>query len=613
MQLQELFLLIKSQKFKQAVLELNKFLSQSPNHLDGLNLLGVAHNQLGDFKSAKKAFAKAVAHYGDHFQSQLNLALCQIQLNDFDNATSTLLKCDELKVDHPDVLNALGNIYRIEGKLVEAELKLKKAYALTPQNPAIFENLAWLALKKGNTVQAAQQFTQLNKAFPQKASISLGLAECQIKQNNLSNAEHVLGNILRHQPQHAEAHLMLSSIFNKSHHVKRLHHLQQAIKYNPKLAAAQFELGLAYQEVGNEIKSTEHFEAVVDLKPTWFEAYFHLAYKRDYHFSDVKVAHLTELCKTQKNAQDLYWLYFAIAKVEDKRKNYEQAFINFKKARQHFSTKSLEDKETKRPFDELKNTLPNLAEKSTSSYQFIFVTGMPRSGTTLTDQILDCHSTVHSIGESGLISQLAYRVEKKTNLPYYKGVELLTDSEKSSLVVQVLTERQLSPCSTLVDTTPNNIFYSSFILSLIPNSKIIFCKRSPLDTCLSIYQYPLAQQGYANDLAKLGKFYKQSDKLINHWREVFPKLTTVLFYEQLTSSPEQEIKKLLYWLELPFESSCLNPQDNSRHVLTPSSEQVRKPINKTAIGKWRNFSPYIDELTTILSDYEHRYQLKLKG
>ena len=139
MQLQELFLLIKSQKFKQAVLELNKFLSQSPNHLDGLNLLGVAHNQLGDFKSAKKAFAKAVAHYGDHFQSQLNLALCQIQLNDFDNATSTLLKCDELKVDYPDVLNALGNIYRIEGKLVEAELKLKKAYALTPQNPAIFE------------------------------------------------------------------------------------------------------------------------------------------------------------------------------------------------------------------------------------------------------------------------------------------------------------------------------------------------------------------------------------------------------------------------------------------------------------------------------------------
>ena len=238
---------------------------------------------------------------------------------------------------------------------------------------------------------------------------------------------------------------------------------------------------------------------------------------------------------------------------------------------------------------------------------------MPRSGTTLTDQVLDCHSAIHSIGESGLVSQLAYRVEQKTNLPYYEGIEQLSDNEKSSLVAQLLEERQLSSYPSIVDTSPNNIFYVSFILSLLPNSKIIFCKRSPLDTCLSIYQYPLAQQGYANDLAKLGTFYKQSDKLINHWGEVFPKLTTVLFYEQLASSPEQEIKKLLNWLELPFESSCLSPQNNSRHVLTPSSEQVRKPINKKAIGKWRNFSPYIDELTTILSDYEHMYQLKLKG
>lgn len=612
MEIKELFLLIKSKKFKQAIMELNKFLSLSPNHLDGLNLLGVAHNQLGDFYNAKKAFAKAVKYHEGHFQSQLNLALCQIQLKDFDSAIATLLICNKLKADHPDVLNALGNLYRIAGKLVDAELKLKKAYSLAPQNPAIFENLAWLELRNGNTSNAAQRFTQLSKAFPKNTSVALGLAECQIKQANLSKAGHILENILALQPQNAEAHLLLSSTFNKQQYLKKLHHLKLAIEYNPKLVAAHFQLGLTYQKSGDEAQSTIHFEIVVTLKPTWFETYFHLAYKRDYHFTDILLEQLNELFTTQQNEKELYWLYFALAKIEDKRKNYRQAFINFKKARQHFSTYSKDNKEIKRPFVELKNTPTTFAPKLSSSNQFIFVTGMPRSGTTLTDQVLDCHSAINSIGESGLVSQLAYRVEQKTKLPYYKGVEQLSDYEKSNLVTQLIKERQLSSHSVILDTSPNNIFYVGFIFSLIPNSKIIFCKRSPLDTCLSIYQYPLAQQNYANDLVNLGNFYKQSIHLIEHWERAFPETTTSIIYEQLTNTTEQTIKKLLSCLGFSFELSCLKPQNNKRHVLTPSSEQVRKPINTKAIGKWKNFSPYIEELTAILNDYEYTYQRKLK-
>ena len=612
MQISELFSLIKNKQFKKAISGLENFLIQSPNHLDGLNLLGVAYNQSGEFGRAKAAFEKAVKIHPNHLQSRLNLALCQIQLNEIANAKVSLLACKKIQGNHPDVLNALGNIYRIEGHLTDAETLLKKAYALAPQNPSIFENLAWLALRKGENSQAENNFAKLNHAFPNNMSVKLGLSESLIKQEKLTKAKHIVSNIFQQDPQNADAHLLLALIYRKlQQYEKRLDHLLRAIKYKPTLVAAHFQLGLIYQEIGNEKLSAEYFETVIKLRPTWFEAYFHLAYKGyDTLLNEEKIDHLVQLCRQHEKNPELYWLYFTLAKAEEKRLNYQQAFQYYKAARLNFSRYATDNKTAKRPFDELKQTAKTLAKAQSTTPQFIFITGMPRSGTTLTDQILDCHSQVHSIGESGIVAQLALLVEQKTKSPYYLGIEQLSDQEKLNLITQVLAERQLTSYTTLVDSTPNNVFYVSFILSLIPNSKIIFCKRSPLDNCLSIYQYPLAQQSYSNDLTTLGKFYLANINLIEHWENKYPNKTKAHIYEQVIDDPEQTINDLLAWLNLSFESACLTPQDNKRHVLTPSSEQVRKPINDKAIGKWQKFAPYITELTAILYEHEKIYQQK---
>ena len=243
-------------------------------------------------------------------------------------------------------------------------------------------------------------------------------------------------------------------------------------------------------------------------------------------------------------------------------------------------------------------------DEMSHSIRPIFIVGMPRSGTTLTEQILSSHSSVVGAGELGFINDIAKEAVKLTNTPYPQCAKKLNTEQSVKLRNLYLSkvDKLFNISDYFVDKNPLNYNSVGFIATIFPEAKFIFCQRNAMDNCISIFKLPFDDnQTYSHDLAALGQHYLQHNALMTFWKEIYPNRILTVNYEDTVADIDNQIQRLIGFIGLDFEDAMLNFHQNKRIVLTPSAEQVRQPIYKTSIDSWQRYGNLVAPLQQALN------------
>lgn len=428
-----------------------------------------------------------------------------------------------------------------------------------------------------------------------------------------------------------------------------LHHLQQAIAFRPDFSEAHENLGQVLMEMGQIAAALHHARIAMQLAPGRPEPAISFAtvLEADRQIDDavqivqpllhqgylsprlaLLYARLSTSPKSQHEALELIdramvdlptvhreaaSLQFMAARLLDSLGEYDRAFAAAERAnamRQvQFDPKGIE-----RFIDDAINfftpdRLAQLPRATHGSKAPVFIIGMPRSGTTLVEQILSSHPLIHGGGELTWIWQitevLALRCEREGH-PLPGGFANLQTSDMDGLARQYLSAiTALSPQSIrITDKYPANFFHLGFISLLFPEARIIHCTRNPMDTCLSCYMSDFASGNlFSFDLGHLGSYYRQYARMMDHWKSVLHIPILDICYEDVVNDLEGQARRLLQFLQVDWDDRCLRFHENSRFVSTLSNQQVRQPIYKSSVGRWRHYEHHLGPLQATLGTH----------
>jgi len=295
---------------------------------------------------------------------------------------------------------------------------------------------------------------------------------------------------------------------------------------------------------------------------------------------------------------------FALGKAYEDKAEYAQAFEFYKRGnsarRQQEHYDAVETQTiTDRIIDVFEQRfLEDRAGNGNADQAPVFIVGLPRSGSTLIEQILASHSQIDATHELPDLERIIGRIAD-----YPETLRSLSTNDLTELDTQYLESTQLyrAGAAFFTDKMPNNFRHAGLLKLILPNAKVINARRHPLDSCLGCYkQLFFRSQPYTYDLFELGEYYLEYHRLMDHWHQLLPEHVLDLHYEELVSDPEQQIRRLLDYCRLPWEDACLQFHQTERAIESASSEQVRQPIYKTSVNRWRNYEEQLEELIDIL-------------
>lgn len=304
---------------------------------------------------------------------------------------------------------------------------------------------------------------------------------------------------------------------------------------------------------------------------------------------------------------------FALAQVYDAAENYAKAFSYYQSFhRDRAALYAYDEKATSKTFATLKKLAPAPIQETVTNSNApapLFILGMPRSGTSLVEEMLSSHSQVHGGGELPALHHIIHaQLCVKANQQYPQALGVL-DTEQPSIYAEAAKVyhqqlQTLSPQSQFVsDKMPHNFLNIGLILRMFPNARIIHCRRNPVDTCFSIFTNNFAgDHRYANDLTALGRYYRLYDDLMQHWESLYPGQIHHVQYEALVTDTEAQLRAMLNYCGLEWEAECMAFHTRKRVVTTSSHEQVRKPIYTTSIGAWKRYEDQLKPLIKALGD-----------
>ena len=383
--------------------------------------------------------------------------------------------------------------------------------------------------------------------------------------------------------------------------------IQRAIELNPSMAAYHHNIAGLYRRVGQFDAAIGHFESAIALKPTYGEAYQGLAEMKRFEEDDPLGEQLTRaLARTDLADRERSYVHFAAGKYYDDIGRSATAFGHFVKGNQ-LADRRFSIKDQRTYFKEIIYHLRDLPfdeemTQETHPVSPIFVVGMPRSGTTLVEQILASHSLVEGAGELNDVAQLVR--------PIIMGLaqsDLSQDRLRSMRIqarrryLDIISGFAESGTRFVVDKHPLNFQYLGYIRWLWPEARIIHVVRDPLDTCVScFFQNFTHGQNYSFDLTQLGLFYREYQRLMRHWNSELGRTMVEVQYEALVENPEAAIRQLLQDCGLSFEASCLSFYATHRVVETASFRQVRQPMYSRSVGRFKAYAPHLSTLARAL-------------
>ena len=401
---------------------------------------------------------------------------------------------------------------------------------------------------------------------------------------------------------------------------------RELIAERPDVPEYYLLLGHAEKAFGNLDVAIQAYQQLYEVQADFGDAFWSLANTKTYKFSDAEIAHMQDyLDRPATSDFDKVHFYFALGKALEDRKEFAAAFEAYERG--NLVKKSMLDDSGPDIAFRVEHLMSHfdtaffddLAGRGCEAADPIFVVGLPRAGSTLLEQILASHSAIEGTLELPNIPSLVHRLHgrkkiRKDEVPQYPGV--LRDLEEGHLAKfgqQYIDDTQVFRSGTpyFIDKMPNNFLHIGLIKLILPNARIIDARRHPMACCFSGFKQLFAEgQEFTYGLQDIGDYYKQYVRLMDHWADVLPGAVLRVQYEDVVADLEEQVRRILDFLDLPFEDACVEFYRTKRSVRTPSSEQVRQPIYKSGLEQWRNFEAHLDPLKEALGeDVLRRYPI----
>ena len=588
--------------FKKSIKINKKIIEINPSDAEGYCYLGSSYKLLGQSSKAIKYFLKAINLREDYSDAILNLANSQAELQRFEDAELNFKKFISLNPKNSNAIFQLGIILDKMERFEEASEAYLSAYKLNQKSLDILFNLATSLMKAEKYEQSLKFYELYNSINPteSKSFFNMGVIH-HILQNKKLAIKYYKQSI-ELNPKSSKAHHKLGFLLTEFFYVDDAEkHYLEAIKIDSSNMDALVDLSSLYFLVGKKDEAEKLLNKaealnendpgliILSLKAKKIKSHAPLFKKahKAFHNKDNK------LKKLQRAS-----LAFSIAESYERSDDFEKAFDYYvsanaiKRSLKHYSIKDdiLEFKRLKKNYKFIEDFKPKISSSLNHRIP-IFILGMPRSGTSLVEQIISSHRDVYGGGELVFFNRCFDEFIRNSEQLNPKDLLGIRDCYLEKI-------GQLSDSRFITDKMPQNFRFIGFILNAIPEAKIVYLSRDPGAVCWGNFKQNFNVNGpkYSNDLEHIVDYYKLHEDLMSFWTESCGKEIIMCNYEKLTTNPESEIKKLLKKLDLDWDENCLSPEKNSRHVFTASNQQVRNKIYKNSSKSWEQFKPYIGNL-----------------
>ena len=631
-----------------AAAQAEEILRVVPGHPKAQLLLAAAMHAQGDLAAARVILEPLARAQPRVAAIHVELGAVLGRLDETEPAIAALSRATELAPNHPSAWRELGDQLTIAGETEKAEAAYARHIKASVNEPQLIA--AATALVDNKLAVAERLLRDYLKQHPTDVVAIRMLAETGSRLGRYEDAENLLVRCLELAPGFAEARANYAGVLFRANKQKeaveqgeillkrdprnpgyrnlmaaalaRLGESQHALDFYeavlkdyPNQPKAWMSYGHTLKVVGRQDDSIAAYRKSITQLPSLGEAWWSLANLKTFRFTADDVAAMEKtLARTDISEEDRYHLHFALGKALEDEARYADSFAHYEKGNALRKKRVAYDEDESA--DQVRRAralftpefFRERAGSGSPARDPIFIVGLPRSGSTLIEQILSSHSEVEGTMELPDIMSIAGRLgaRKRRGEPtaYPEKLAELTRDDFAQLGEEYLSRTRIQrrldrPFFT--DKMPNNFAYAGLIHLILPNAKIIDARRHPLGCCFSNFKQHFARgQGFTYDLAGMGRYYRDYVALMAHFDAVLPGRVHRVIYERMVEDPESEVRALLNYCALPFEDSCLRFYENERSVRTASSEQVRQPIYRDAVEHWQNYEPWLDPLKDAL-------------
>ena len=467
-------------------------------------------------------------------------------------------------------------------------------------------------IQSNQLLLAEQQLAPMVAELPDNIEILVMMGQLKAAQYKPAEAINCINAALRIEPDQLALIRVLATYYMLGgQYDKALELYRQAIELNPDLPELTQSSSALLRVTNQHAAAEQQLRQAIERHPTYAASFPTITSLINFKPDDPLFQVINELLENSTlTDQDRTKLHFSLGKMYDDSHQYDLAFHHYQTGNE-LANRQYDPAKASHWIDEIiglwnRSAAPTETQAGLPSP--VFVVGMPRSGTTLVEQILVSHPNTASAGETHFIENMANlaweTLGSQTNYPHFQNQ--LTPALLAQLGTEYLSRLRLkaqavAASSHLIDKMPTNFAYVGLILELFPDAKIIHIGRDPLDTCLSCYfQNFDTGNSYSFDLQSLGHFYRNYQRLMDHWQASYPDNILEIEYEQLINDQEHESKKMIDFIGLDWDPACLQFHTNTGPVITASATQVRQPIYKKSLQRWQNYRQHLQPLAAAL-------------
>jgi tetratricopeptide (TPR) repeat protein len=580
-------------RFRRAAASYRRALKLEPKLPAAHSNLGALLLQRGRAEKGLEHCRRAVELAESDYRTHLNLGRCLVETEALDEAMTAYARAHELAPESVELNCSIGDVWRGVGEVNEANFWYSKALALDPASPQARAGVALLKLEVGDTEGAVADLRELAAAQPDDYRLLLELSQAHWDDGDTEEAIATLRRAVALQPESAMLHARIGGVLASAGKVEEAGKAYEtALRLNPNCVPALSGLAMARR---------------AQLDPALVE----------------RLAHLVTVTRLRDGAKSM--LHGGLATWHDARGETERAILHGRQANEcqwRFKTRrgwEYEPAEHERQVSALihgftTEFLTRTADLGSDDPTPVFVVGMPRSGTTLTEQILASHPQVVGIGERNLANASLHRLQQHTG----ETDPAAAIARATPQQVQALARRYLAELGHLkrkvgkpdarfvVDKMPDNYLHVGWILTLFPKATVIYARRDLRDVALSCWLTQFGQIRWACDMGHIASRIREHLRLMAHWQRVLGDRLQVSDYESLVADQEPQTRRLLGMLGLPWDPACLEFHKTERIVRTASVSQVRNPMYRSSVARWK---PYQSELAPVIEVLEQAARL----
>jgi tetratricopeptide (TPR) repeat protein len=616
------------QKRQEAAFRLEQAVLLRPQEAAIHNALGLVLQDLGQLPQAMERYQQALRLQPQFIPPRCNIGKILHTQGRLVEAESCFRDALSLAPDNADVHYNLGGVLQAQGKIEAAAACYRTAIRLQPNMAAAHNNLGDVLVKQGRDEEALVCFHEALRLQPDWPELHYNLGIILQRQNKLTEAMAAYETAIRLRPTFAMPYNCLGFVLaEEGQRGKALDYFRQALRLQPNFADAHNNLGTMLLEEGEQDKAVYHFKEALRLNPSCIPAMLSLAIHGLMPFNPGDIERLKTLLANPRTALvDRSQLHFALGNIRNRAGAFDEAFSHFlqggalRRRAFELSGAGFNADEHTRWTDRMIATCDEaffhrVAGFGVDSEVPIFICGMPRSGTSLVEQIIASHPDVFGAGELQDVGILADGLQDRlASVESYPACLGQLDRPTTQAMADAYLRQIVKlggPVPRVTDKMPGNCLHLGLIYAMFPRARIIHCRRDPLDVCVSCFVQYFRGLHYTWDLVDLGRFYRDYERLMVHWRKVLPVPMLEVVHEELVESPEPHIRKMLDFCGLNFDERCLNFHENKRAVRTVSLLQVRKPIFKSSVGRWRRYQKHLGPLMAALAGDEAKESLQI--